>query len=138
MRTAGAQGEADQTGAASGPVHPRTKRQYAAIPMSKGRTLYGHAEALQQRGLKVSTRFDVLGDDENDDAAGDEEAEERPPQSGTIDLTKASDQGIPDKPKIDAATKADLHLMKAKPPKVQATPQLLAWKQRERYLLFLY
>jgi len=124
-----------QTAAETPPVHPRNKRQYVAVPMSKGRTLYGHQEALQQRGLKVSTRYDVLGEDDSEDDAGDEaesKSEERPPPSSTIDLSRETDQEAPAKPKITPKEKARLHLVTAKPPKIQPTPQLLAWKQRER------
>ncbi|KAE9272876.1 hypothetical protein PF001_g27749 [Phytophthora fragariae] len=113
-------------------VAPEPKQKWIAMPLPRGRTLYAHPATLKQNGIRISSRYAELVEEDEEDNAGESKLEEKPPAQPVIDVSSGDEQPEVPRPKISAAAKAKLHLVRAKPPKLQETPQLVALKQRER------
>ncbi|KAG1690419.1 hypothetical protein DVH05_028095 [Phytophthora capsici] len=91
---------------------------------------------IQQKLQVDRSRYDVLaGDDEEDDETAPELPGPASPPSAPIEIQ--TDDELEEKAPVQLteADKAKLHLVKAKPPKVPSTPQLVALKSRERKVL---
>ncbi|KAE9122518.1 hypothetical protein PF010_g6723 [Phytophthora fragariae] len=115
-------------------VAPEPKAQWVAVPKARGRTLYAHPAALQQKGLETSTRFAVLAE-EADGNDVEEEPDSKPQARPIIEISSGDEEETKPKPTLSEQAKEQLHLLKKKPPKSHDVPQLVALKQRERKVL---
>ncbi|KAE8915452.1 hypothetical protein PF003_g616 [Phytophthora fragariae] len=113
-------------------VAPKPKQKWIATPLSRGRTLYAHPKTLKQRGLQLSSRYAELDDADGNDDEEESKTEDKPPAQPVIEISSDDGLNMPVKPTITTEAKEALHLVKAKPPKLPETPQLVALKQRER------
>ncbi|KAE9022103.1 hypothetical protein PR002_g12066 [Phytophthora rubi] len=113
-------------------VAPKPKQKWIATPLSRGRTLYAHPKTLKQRGLQLSSRYAELDDADGNDDEEESKTEDKPPAHPVIEISSDDGLNMPVKPTITTEAKEALHLVKAKPPKLPETPQLVALKQRER------
>ncbi|KAE9067300.1 hypothetical protein PF007_g28125 [Phytophthora fragariae] len=102
-------------------VAPEPKQKWIAMPLPRGRTLYAHPATLKQNGIRISSRYAELVEEDEEDNAGESKLEEKPPAQPVIDVSSGDEQPEVPRPKISAAAKAKLHL-KGKMLTVQTTP----------------
>ncbi|KAI9989109.1 hypothetical protein PInf_022846 [Phytophthora infestans] len=109
----------------SQPPVPQPQKKWATAPLSRGRTLYAHPAALAEK------RFAVF-EEEDEDEGDQEEKREAPSAQAAVEISSNEESESPKPRTLTPKERAQLRLVKAKPPKLIKSPQLVALKQRER------
>lgn len=120
---------------------PKPKTPWVTVKLKRGRTLFAHKKALDERQATPS-RYAALAEDDAEADADEGDTPEPPTTVEThpdvIDISSGSSQEEPKVRTLKDLSQAEnrhLHIRKGAPPEIPAVAQLVALKQRERTAL---